>query len=262
MAASTLSRVSGRTFGCSFSTRETVWCDTPASRATSAITGGRDRLPAVAGALTRLLAFSPGDDVTPCLPLPPRRGALRSAGADVSVNICAGRVAVLASRRPRQRHAPVPAPPGFPVPQSSRRAARAVARGTAGARRPGRSGRRQSRQAAQSRHAAGAGPTGQHRAGGRVRSGLAAARRAVPQVTQGFPGLAAGLALAQVLEGVLGGVTGLADRLAVAQVLQRFPRLAGRVTALGATQPGEQSGPPVSGLSFDLAHRGFSFTHA
>jgi len=72
----------------------------------------------VAGALTRLLAFSPGDDVTPCLPLPPRRGALRSAGADVSVNICAGRVAVLASRRPRQRHAPVPAPPGFPVPQS------------------------------------------------------------------------------------------------------------------------------------------------
>src|SRR5438876_4793778 len=71
MAASTFSRVNERTFGCSFSTRETVWCDTPASRATSAITGGRDRLPAVAGALTRLLAFSPGDDVTPCLPLPP-----------------------------------------------------------------------------------------------------------------------------------------------------------------------------------------------
>src|SRR5690349_18013859 len=146
MAASTLSRVSGRTFGCSFSTRETVWCDTPASRATSAITGGRDRLPAVAGALTRLLAFSPGDDVTPCLLCRPRREALRSAGADLSVNICAGRVAVLASRRPRQRHAPVPAPPGFPVPQSSRRAAKAVARGSAGRRRPRRSGRGQGRQ--------------------------------------------------------------------------------------------------------------------
>src|SRR6185369_16397037 len=190
MAASTLSRVSGRTFGCSFSTRETVWCDTPASRATSAITGGRDRLPAVAGALTRLLAFSPGDDVTPCLPLPPRRGALRPAGADVSVNICAGRVAVLASRRPRQRHAPVSAPPGFPVPQGSRSAASAVARGTAGRRRPRRSGRGQD--GGQGRDRAGAG------------SGLAAARCAAPQVPQGFLGLAAGLALAQILDGVLG----------------------------------------------------------
>src|SRR5580704_11353544 len=93
MAASTLSLVSGRTFGCSFRTRETVWCDTPASRATSAITGGRDRLPTLAGALTRLLAFSPGDDVTPCLPCRPRRGALRPAGTDVSVCIRAGRVA-------------------------------------------------------------------------------------------------------------------------------------------------------------------------
>src|SRR6266699_2678280 len=70
MAASTRSRVSGRTFGCSFITRETVWCDTPASRATSAITGGRDRLTAASGALTRLRAFSPGDDVTPCLAVP------------------------------------------------------------------------------------------------------------------------------------------------------------------------------------------------
>src|ERR1700757_1763368 len=96
MAASTLSLVSGRTFGCSFRTRETVWCDTPASRATSAITGGRDRLPDVTGGLTRLLAFSPGDDVTPCLPMPPApRGAPRPAGTDVSVHIRAGRVAVL-----------------------------------------------------------------------------------------------------------------------------------------------------------------------
>src|SRR6266566_9172155 len=140
MAASTRSRVSGRTFGCSFSTRETVWCDTPASRATSAITGGRDIVPAVAGVPTRLLAFSPGDDVTPCLPVPPAARAPRSAGADVSVHIRARRVTVLSLQRPRQRHAPVPPPPGFPVPQGSRRAATAVARGTAGRRRPGRSG--------------------------------------------------------------------------------------------------------------------------
>src|SRR6516165_566778 len=106
MAASTLSLVSGRTFGCSFRTRETVWCDTPASRATSAITGGRDRLPAAAGALTRLFALSPGDDVTPCLPMPPApRGLCGQPGTDVSVHIRAGRVAVLSPRRPRQRHA-------------------------------------------------------------------------------------------------------------------------------------------------------------
>ena len=37
----TVSRVSGRTFGWSLSTRETVWCETPASRATSVIAGGR-----------------------------------------------------------------------------------------------------------------------------------------------------------------------------------------------------------------------------
>src|SRR5271166_4808170 len=69
MAASTLSRVSGRTFGCSFRTRETVWCDTPASRATSAMTGGLDRLPALrtTDVRTRFLARSPGDDVTSCL---------------------------------------------------------------------------------------------------------------------------------------------------------------------------------------------------
>ena len=41
MAALTRSRVSGRTLGWSLSTRETVWCETPASAATSLIAGGR-----------------------------------------------------------------------------------------------------------------------------------------------------------------------------------------------------------------------------
>src|SRR6185437_14421584 len=35
IACSTRSRVAGRTPGTSFSTRETVWCETPARRATS-----------------------------------------------------------------------------------------------------------------------------------------------------------------------------------------------------------------------------------
>src|SRR5687768_8554692 len=43
MAASTRSRVSPRTWGLSCSTRETVWYETPAMRATSAITAGRGR---------------------------------------------------------------------------------------------------------------------------------------------------------------------------------------------------------------------------
>src|SRR5262245_40693197 len=41
MAAGTRSRVSGRTCGLPLSTRETVWWDTSASFATSAITAGR-----------------------------------------------------------------------------------------------------------------------------------------------------------------------------------------------------------------------------
>ena len=41
IACSTLARVAGRTFGRSLSTRETVWCDTPASRATSKIVATR-----------------------------------------------------------------------------------------------------------------------------------------------------------------------------------------------------------------------------
>src|SRR5689334_3018240 len=42
MASSTRSRVCARTLGWSLSTRETVWCDTPANRATSIITAVRD----------------------------------------------------------------------------------------------------------------------------------------------------------------------------------------------------------------------------
>src|SRR5690349_3511010 len=41
MASSTRSRVCARTLGWSLSTRDTVWCDTPASRATSIITAVR-----------------------------------------------------------------------------------------------------------------------------------------------------------------------------------------------------------------------------
>ena len=39
MAFSTASRVSGRTAWASLSTRDTVWCETPARWATSAIVG-------------------------------------------------------------------------------------------------------------------------------------------------------------------------------------------------------------------------------
>src|SRR5699024_7572046 len=41
MAARTRNRVRSRTLGCPLSTRETVWCETPASRATSVIAGSR-----------------------------------------------------------------------------------------------------------------------------------------------------------------------------------------------------------------------------
>ncbi len=43
IAASTRLRVSGRTCGLPLMTRETVWCETPASRPTSDITGARGR---------------------------------------------------------------------------------------------------------------------------------------------------------------------------------------------------------------------------
>src|ERR1700684_1270307 len=76
-------------------------------------------------ARTWLAARSPGDDVTSCLPLP-RAIAMRSAGADVSIHIRAGQMAVRAPRTPvSDMH--FPPPPGFPVPQRSRRAAPAVA---------------------------------------------------------------------------------------------------------------------------------------
>src|SRR3954454_12929162 len=43
MASCTRSRVAARTLGCSLMTRETVWWDTPASRATSKIVAARAR---------------------------------------------------------------------------------------------------------------------------------------------------------------------------------------------------------------------------
>src|SRR5271165_802755 len=132
MAASTLSRVSGRTFGCSFRTRETVWCDTPASRATSAMTGGLDRLPVpgTTDVLTRLLACSPGDDVTSCLLCRARCGAMRIAGTDVSANGRADQTAAAITWKPPTATCAYSRPPGFLVLQRSRRTATAVAHDT------------------------------------------------------------------------------------------------------------------------------------
>ncbi|GAA4971701.1 hypothetical protein GCM10023334_096250 [Nonomuraea thailandensis] len=50
IAASTAVRVSGRTRGDSFSTRETVWYDTPAAAATSRMLGAAAPRAAVRGA--------------------------------------------------------------------------------------------------------------------------------------------------------------------------------------------------------------------
>jgi hypothetical protein len=52
IAASTRSRVAGLTLGWLFKTRETVWCETPADRATSAMMG--------------LRRDPPGDDTASC----------------------------------------------------------------------------------------------------------------------------------------------------------------------------------------------------
>ena len=142
MASSTRSRVSGRTFGCSFSTRETVWCDTPASRATSAITGGLDRSP---GSLTPSPGFPPSHPVTtsaaPPVPPAPRSPSVSRCRRERSQSALT-EGAALSLRCPRQRHAPLPPPPGFPVPQSSRHPATTVPRGTAEQARPARSGPR------------------------------------------------------------------------------------------------------------------------
>ena len=70
MASSTRWRVSSRTFGWSLSTRDTVWWDTPASRATSIITADR-RVRGAASDLTAAWAgftsrsdFAAGSGVT------------------------------------------------------------------------------------------------------------------------------------------------------------------------------------------------------
>ena len=44
MASSTRSRVAGLTLGRSLTTRDTVWCETPARRATSKMFATRDRV--------------------------------------------------------------------------------------------------------------------------------------------------------------------------------------------------------------------------
>src|SRR5450759_2936580 len=59
-AASTRSRVASRTLGCPLSTRETVWCETPATCATSLIAGGR----CIVGSIrTSRLALGPGGEL-------------------------------------------------------------------------------------------------------------------------------------------------------------------------------------------------------
>ena len=56
MARCTRSRVAGRTLGEPFTTRETVWWDTPANRATSKMFGARSDLFSV----TSVLGFRDG----------------------------------------------------------------------------------------------------------------------------------------------------------------------------------------------------------
>ena len=62
MACSTLARVAGLMCGWSLMTRETVWCETPANRATSPITGARAALRCIGGTssarLTPLLTLT------------------------------------------------------------------------------------------------------------------------------------------------------------------------------------------------------------
>ena len=59
MAARTRSRVCSLTLGWSFSTLETVWCETPASLATSVMAGPRD--PLMSTAAPRLECRFPGE---------------------------------------------------------------------------------------------------------------------------------------------------------------------------------------------------------
>src|SRR5271170_4041764 len=235
MAASTLSLVSGRTFGWSLRTRDTVWWETPASRATSAITGGRARLP---GPLTtdvigRLLALSPGDRTTSCLPCR-ALCSQRSAGAGVSANIRTDQMAVRSIYTPTAPGTSAP-PARFPASQGSRRTVPAVP------------ARRQPRSSGVSTATDVGAPTsgpvvhaarrrrdllftrradvGTCCSRGAPTSGLVAIGRAVPQVAERGLGLAPGLAVPQVLQ----RLPRLAPGVALAQILERLPGLAPRL---------------------------------
>ena len=52
ITSSTRCLVSGRMLGCWLSTRETVWCETPARRATSRMLGARPRVDSCVGSGT------------------------------------------------------------------------------------------------------------------------------------------------------------------------------------------------------------------
>src|SRR4051794_24540975 len=71
MTASTRALVSGRTLLLPFSTRETVWCETPAARATSCMPGSRSGVFAAT-----LVAFRCGSETLDRIVPSPLAGAL------------------------------------------------------------------------------------------------------------------------------------------------------------------------------------------
>src|SRR5450759_3284798 len=84
IAASTRSRVASRTLGCPLSTRETVWCETPATCATSLIAGGR----CIVGRVrTSRLALGPGGELGAHLdrPVPTGLGSGDHRGAHAAL---------------------------------------------------------------------------------------------------------------------------------------------------------------------------------
>src|ERR1700732_4246073 len=94
------------------------------------MTGGLDRLPVprTPDVLTRLPARSPGDDFTSCLPLP---GALRAPCGQPGPTLALTSVQVNQRRYHVAAPDPSPRPPASLARQRSRRAATAVACGTA-----------------------------------------------------------------------------------------------------------------------------------
>src|SRR5580658_7156876 len=211
MAASTLSRVSARTFGWSLRTRDTVWWETPASRATSAMTGGRARLPGplTTDAVSRLLASSPDDRVTSCL-LAARGVASGQPAPTLALTSVRGQMGVRSVYTPTSdRHLSSAA--RIPAFQRSLRTAPAVPARARPAD-PAPAPAQPTRPAAQRPGPRLAAPA----------SGLVAVRRAVPQVPERRLGLASSLAVSEVLQ----RLACLAPRVAVPQVPQGLPGLA------------------------------------